>query len=89
VRALAAADGVQVQVINTGVEIPPAEHQRIFEKFYRIPQYDRWQQGGTGLGLALVKGLVEWLGGHIAVSSGAGQTCFTVTLRPAYQLETV
>jgi signal transduction histidine kinase len=89
VRALAAADGVQVQVINTGVEIPPAEHQRIFEKFYRIPQYDRWQQGGTGLGLALVKELVEWLGGHIAVSSGAGQTCFTVTLRPAYQLETV
>ena len=89
VRALAAADVVQVQVINTGVENPPAEHQRIFEKFYRIPQYDRWQQGGTGLGLALVKGLVEWLGGHIAVSSGAGQTCFTVTLRPAYQLETV
>jgi len=88
VRALAAADGVQVQVINTGVEIPPAEHQRIFEKFYRIPQYDRWQQGGTGLGLALVKGLVEWLGGHIAVSSGAGQTCFTITLRPACQVQT-
>jgi signal transduction histidine kinase len=89
VRAFATEDSVQVQVISSGVEIPPAEHQRIFEKFYRIPQYDRWQQGGTGLGLALVKGLVEWLGGHIAVSSGAGQTCFTVTLRPAYQLETV
>ncbi|WAS04039.1 ATP-binding protein [Gloeomargaritales cyanobacterium VI4D9] len=89
VRAFAAEDAVQVQVVNTGVEIPPSEHQRIFEKFYRIPQHDRWQYGGTGLGLALVKSLVERLGGQITVTSEAGQTCFTLSLRPADQLQTV
>jgi len=88
VRAFATEDTVQVQVVNTGVDIPPSEHQRIFEKFYRIPQYDRWQYGGTGLGLALVKSLVERLGGQITVTSGDGQTCFTLTLRPATQLQT-
>jgi signal transduction histidine kinase len=88
VRAFATEDTVQVQVVNTGVDIPPSEHQRIFEKFYRIPQHDRWQYGGTGLGLALVKSLVERLGGQITVTSGDGQTCFTLTLRPATQLQT-
>ncbi|WP_247215675.1 ATP-binding protein [Synechococcus sp. C9] len=89
VQAFAAEETVQVRVINTGVEIPPTEHQRIFEKFYRIPQHDRWQHGGTGLGLALVKSLVERLGGQITVTSEAGQTCFTLTLRPANQPQTV
>lgn len=74
-------DQVSVRVTNTGVEIPQAEQSRIFERFYRIPQHDPWQQGGTGLGLALVKELVEQMGGAIGLETGAGQTCFTVTLR--------
>ena len=38
-----------------GVTIPVDEQERIFDKFYRVPSADPWKQGGTGLGLALVK----------------------------------
>ncbi len=60
--------------------IPAAELEHVFERFYRIPQLDRWQQGGTGLGLALVKQLVERLGGSINVASDQQWTVFSVNL---------
>ncbi len=69
---------IELAVQNSGVEIPDAELPRIFDKFYRVPHADPWKQGGTGLGLALVKKLVICLGGSISVKSGAGQTTFTV-----------
>jgi signal transduction histidine kinase len=71
---------MQVQVCNSGVEISATEFDRIFDQFYRVPGADRWRQGGTGLGLALVKKLVNHLGGSIQVTSRQGQTCFTVEL---------
>ncbi|MDJ0615408.1 MAG: PAS domain-containing sensor histidine kinase [Calothrix sp. MO_192.B10] len=71
---------IQFQVENYGVEIPVAELSRIFDKFYRIPSNDPWKQGGTGLGLALVKKLIVYLGGTISVASQANRTCFTVEL---------
>jgi signal transduction histidine kinase/CHASE2 domain-containing sensor protein len=71
---------IELVVSNTGVEIPPTELGRIFDKFYRVPKADQWQRGGTGLGLALVKKLVEHLSGTIHVRSGAGLTTFTVQL---------
>jgi signal transduction histidine kinase len=71
---------VELVVQNSGAEIPPADLPRIFEKFYRVPRTDRWKRGGTGLGLALVKKLVEYLGGKIEVKSSAGQTTFIVQL---------
>lgn len=67
-----------IQVINTGIEIPPQEQALIFEKFYRIPNPDPWKYAGTGLGLALVKKLAERIGATVSVSSGDNQTCFTV-----------
>ncbi|MBD2544468.1 ATP-binding protein [Planktothricoides raciborskii] len=67
-----------LSVSNSGVEIPESELVHIFEKFYRIPSPDPWKQGGTGLGLALVKKLVSYLGGSISVHSGNGQTTFTL-----------
>jgi len=73
-------DCLLLSVSNSGVEIPLEEHHRIFDKFYRIPSSDPWKHGGTGLGLALVKGLVEHLQGTITVKSTAGQTTFTVEL---------
>lgn len=71
---------VCLALTNTGVTIPAEEMTRIFDKFYRVPSADPWKQGGTGLGLALVKKLVAHLGGEIVVTSDAGQTCFTITL---------
>ena len=73
---------VQICVSSTGVDIPPEEGERIFDKFYRIPKNDPWKHGGTGLGLALVKKLTERLGGSIHVVSGDGQTTFVLTLAP-------
>lgn len=64
--------------IQNQAEIPPTELPYIFEKFYRVPNGDPWSRGGTGLGLALVKKLVERLKGHIAVESETGWTTFTV-----------
>lgn len=69
-------DQITIQVINSGSEIPEKELSRIFEKFYRVPNADPWKQGGTGLGLALVKRLVEHLNGTIQVDSAAMQTRF-------------
>lgn len=79
-RFRAAAPSLLLSVINSGIEIPEQERERIFDKFYRIPSHDPWQQGGTGLGLALAKGLVERLAGKISVESGSGLTTFTVQL---------
>lgn len=71
---------LQVSICNSGVEISPEELTKIFDKFYRIPNNDPWKHGGTGLGLALVKKLVELLDGTIQVTSHSGTTCFVVQL---------
>lgn len=67
-------------VSNSGVEIPAPELPRIFDKFYRILGHDPWQHGGIGLGLALVRRLVNQLAGTITVESREGLTTFTVSL---------
>jgi signal transduction histidine kinase len=79
----AQATAIQWHVTNYGTEIPVDELPHIFKKFYRVIGTDQWQQGGTGLGLALVKKLVDHMGGTIAVSSTPGQTTFTLTLPSA------
>ncbi len=71
--------------ISNSVEIAEVELPRIFDKFYRVSQSDRWKQGGTGLGLALVQKLVEQLQGTILVESSRGWTTFTVELPNALQ----
>lgn len=71
---------VEIRVCNSGVQISPAELTRVFDQFYRIPQSDRWRQGGTGLGLTLVKSLVTYLGGTIKAESHANVTCFSMHL---------
>ncbi|MGK7920826.1 MAG: CBS domain-containing protein [Trichodesmium sp.] len=67
-------------IISNPSEIPESELPKIFNKFYRVPNADPWKQGGTGLGLALVKKLVEQLNGNLLVTSSHGWTTFTVEL---------
>ncbi|WP_416675352.1 hybrid sensor histidine kinase/response regulator [Egbenema bharatensis] len=72
--------GVQISVCNSGVEIPEEALSQIFEPFYRIPNSDLRNQGGTGLGLALIRKLVDYLNGRITVESASRQTCFRIHL---------
>jgi PAS domain S-box-containing protein len=76
----AASDSIQFTVRNQ-TEISATELPHIFEKFYRIPDGDPWKQGGTGLGLALVKKLVEQMNGTLNVESREGWTTFSVSFR--------
>lgn len=71
---------LQIRVANTGARIPPEELPYIFDKFYRLPSDDPWKFSGTGLGLALVKKLVEHLSGQIWVESTPEATQFIVAL---------
>jgi signal transduction histidine kinase/CBS domain-containing protein len=75
-----ARSSLLISVTNTGVELLATERDRVFDKFYRIPNSDPWKQGGTGLGLALVKKLAERLNGRIWVDSEADWARFTVAL---------
>lgn len=80
VTAQISTTNLEIQVINTGVEIPSQELERIFQPFYRFSRPNSWDYRGTGLGLALVKKLVQCLGGKIAVKSENQETRFVVTL---------
>ncbi|MCJ2165129.1 MULTISPECIES: HAMP domain-containing sensor histidine kinase [unclassified Pseudodesulfovibrio] len=61
-----------VTVTDTGIGIPKADHERIFEAYTKVDNASG-ARGGLGLGLAIVKRLVDQLGGEITVSSEEGQ----------------
>jgi PAS domain S-box-containing protein len=71
--------GIQFYLGNTGM-IPQEKLPLIFDRFYRVEKMDRWGQRGTGLGLYLVKQLVQILKGEITVQSQAGCVWFRIWL---------
>jgi signal transduction histidine kinase len=72
---------LDVYVSDTGVGMAPEEASKIFEKFYRIKHPKTRHVTGTGLGLALVKGIIESHRGSIEVDSRSGMgTTFRVLL---------
>jgi CheY-like chemotaxis protein len=84
IRVKAAVVGleVQVDVEDTGVGLSPTDFERIFELFYQAPQSSDRARGGLGLGLPIVRSLVEMQGGRVqAASAGPDQgSCLTVRL---------
>jgi PAS domain S-box-containing protein len=73
---------VEVSVQDNGIGIPSASLEAIFDMFSQVDRTVERNTGGLGIGLALVKGLVEMHGGTVtAMSEGEGQgSTFTVTL---------
>ena len=67
-----------VRISNTGSEIPPEKMEKIFAKFYQADESHATQ--GNGIGLAIVKSIVELHRGKVGVTSNGGITSFCVTL---------
>ena len=81
-HASVAAGVAEVSIQDNGIGIPPAMRERIFDMFTQVPQTGDRSAGGLGIGLTLVRRLIEMHGGSIEVRSaglGAG-SAFTVRL---------
>jgi signal transduction histidine kinase len=80
VRAERHATDLLVSIVNTGEGIPPDDLDRVFERFYRVEKSRDRARGGAGIGLAIVKQLVEAGGGRVGAESADGQTRFWFSL---------
>jgi signal transduction histidine kinase len=61
----------RLNVEDQGMGIPATERERIFEPYYRLNRDARGEKGGSGIGLAVVRGLVEKHGGRVTVTDAA------------------
>ena len=78
-------NGVTVKIEDTGIGIPEEALSHIFEPFYRVDQSRSRAVGGAGLGLPLVKDIVEKHGGEVTVKSAAGEgTTFILRFPASY-----
>jgi signal transduction histidine kinase len=73
-------DDLLVSIANTSEPIPPDDLARVFERFYRVEKSRDRARGGAGIGLAIVKQLVEASGGRVGAESLDGQTRFWFSL---------
>ena len=80
VRAERRPTDILVSVSNSGEGIPTADLGRVFERFYRVEKSRGRAKGGAGIGLAIVKQLVEAAGGRVGADSKDGQTRFWFSL---------
>jgi signal transduction histidine kinase len=72
---------LQLSVSDTGIGIPAGQVSRIFERFHQVDTSTTRDYEGTGIGLALVKELVDLHGGTISLESSQGAgTTFSLTL---------
>ena len=79
----AAAGEAIVRITNSGPGIPASDLPRVWERFYRIEKSRDRATGGAGIGLAIVKRLVEEAGGRVGASSEPGHTTFWFALPAA------
>ncbi|MDH3330419.1 MAG: ATP-binding protein [Desulfobulbaceae bacterium] len=63
---------INLELYNTGTGIPPGELKNVFDQFYRVEKSRSIAHGGSGLGLSIVKRIIELHGGTISMESKAG-----------------
>ncbi|MFN8598465.1 MAG: GAF domain-containing protein [Anaerolineae bacterium] len=81
VRLSSADSSVTLEVSDSGIGIPADQLTRIFERFYQVDGSTKRRYGGVGLGLSLVKEIVEGHGGRVSVESEVGKgSTFRVVL---------
>jgi signal transduction histidine kinase len=72
---------VRIAVIDTGVGIASADHERVFEKFQQVGDTLTGKPKGTGLGLTICRDIVAHHGGTLTLESELGRgSTFTITL---------
>ena len=81
VEVQATAELVSILVVDQGIGIAARDHQRIFERFYRVDRARSRSTGGSGLGLSIVRHVVSNHGGTVSVVSEEGRgSTFTIVL---------
>ncbi|WP_338783810.1 HAMP domain-containing sensor histidine kinase [Streptomyces sp. DG1A-41] len=80
ITATVTGDAARVRVADAGPGIPPADRDRVFDRFYRVDKARSRDRGGSGLGLSVANDLVRAHGGSIELTSEPGATVFTVSL---------
>ena len=80
VRVKRQPTSIVITVCNTGEEILPQDLPYIFERFDRGEKSRSRVHGGAGIGLAVVKGIIEAHGGQVGAASSDGATCVWVSL---------
>src|SRR5262249_49353357 len=80
IRGWQESGAVLLQVIDEGDGIPPADLERIFDKFYRVQKGDQ-VRAGTGLGLAISRGFIEALHGTITAANRTDRSGAAFTIR--------
>jgi two-component system phosphate regulon sensor histidine kinase PhoR len=75
------ANFATIQVADTGIGVPSAHIDHVFERFYRVDPSRSKKTGGTGLGLSIVKHIAQYHRGHVSIESAEGVgTTMTVRL---------
>ncbi len=77
-------DGVALSVRDSGPGLPPADLERIFDRFYRADESRTRTDGGSGLGLAIAKSIVQAHGGTIRAESQQGNGLTVIITLPVY-----
>ena len=81
-RVLDGGDDIIVEIEDNGKGVAVNDITRIFERFYRSDSARNTAQGGSGIGLSIVKKIIEDHGGHIWATSKLGEgTCMHFVIR--------
>ena len=88
IRILDEVDSIRVEIEDNGKGISPKDLPQIFERFYRTDASRNSSQGGSGIGLSIVKKIIEDHGGYIWATSKEGEgTCMHFVLRKYHETE--